>query len=62
MLNLHTIEMLLDALAPMTGLVLVGDVDQLPPIGPASPSPISSTAARSLSCGSLGSSARPRGR
>ncbi len=37
MLNLHTIGMLLDALAPMTGLVLVGDVDQLPPIGAGKP-------------------------
>ena len=37
MLNLQTIEMLLDALAPTTGLVLVGDVDQLPPIGAGKP-------------------------
>jgi len=37
MLNLQTIEMLLDALAPMTGLVLVGDADQLPPIGAGRP-------------------------
>ncbi|MGH2950004.1 MAG: ATP-dependent DNA helicase, partial [Solirubrobacteraceae bacterium] len=37
MLNLQTIEMLLDALSPTTGLVLVGDVDQLPPIGAGKP-------------------------
>jgi exodeoxyribonuclease V alpha subunit len=37
MLNLQTIEMLLDALAPSSGLVLVGDVDQLPPIGAGKP-------------------------
>jgi len=37
MLNLQTIEMLLDALAPASGLVLVGDVDQLPPIGAGKP-------------------------
>jgi exodeoxyribonuclease V alpha subunit len=37
MLNLQTIEMLLDALAPTSGLVLVGDVDQLPPIGAGKP-------------------------
>lgn len=37
MLNLRTIEMLLDAISPTTGLVLVGDVDQLPPIGAGKP-------------------------
>jgi exodeoxyribonuclease V alpha subunit len=37
MLNLQTIEMLLDALPAKSGLVLVGDVDQLPPIGAGKP-------------------------
>src|SRR5204863_7238814 len=40
MLNLQTIEMLLDAVPAKSGLVLVGDVgdvDQLPPIGAGKP-------------------------
>src|SRR4051794_29231707 len=37
MLNLQTVEMLLDAVPAKGGLVLVGDVDQLPPIGAGKP-------------------------
>lgn len=34
MLNLQLADSLLDAIAPSSRLVLVGDVDQLPPVGP----------------------------
>ncbi|HEX5928598.1 MAG TPA: ATP-dependent RecD-like DNA helicase [Solirubrobacterales bacterium] len=37
MLNLRTIEVLLDALAESTHVVFVGDADQLPPIGAGKP-------------------------
>jgi len=37
MLNLRTIEVLLDALAEATHVVFVGDADQLPPIGAGKP-------------------------
>jgi exodeoxyribonuclease V alpha subunit len=37
MLNLRTMEVLLDALAESTHVVLVGDADQLPPIGAGKP-------------------------
>lgn len=37
MLNLHLIEVLLDGLAETTHIVLVGDADQLPPIGAGKP-------------------------
>ncbi len=37
MLNLHTMEVLLDGLAESTHIVFVGDADQLPPIGAGKP-------------------------
>jgi len=45
MVDVVLINSLLKAVADHTAVLFVGDIDQLPPVGPARPLPISSRAA-----------------